>query len=157
MIVQPGSVYGPGDHALVGQMIEQASTGKMPAKAFPELGLNMVHVDDVADGILLAYDRGKPGESYVLGGEIDAGRPDRQGGRHRRPAAPDDGAPGDAQGDDPGEPLGRPRNGAAANFREMISAAHNVTYWAKDDKARSELGYRPRDLETGLRETIQAG
>ena len=39
VIVQPGSVYGPGDHALVGQMIEQASTGKMPAKAFPELGL----------------------------------------------------------------------------------------------------------------------
>ena len=70
MIVQPGSVYGPGDHALVGQMIEQASTGKMPAKAFPELGLNMVHVDDVADGIMLAYDKGKPGESYVLGGEI---------------------------------------------------------------------------------------
>lgn len=70
VIVQPGSVYGPGDHALVGQMIEQASTGKMPAKAFPELGLNMVHVDDVADGILLAYDKGEVGESYVLGGEI---------------------------------------------------------------------------------------
>src|SRR6185436_15349400 len=70
VIVQPGSVYGPGDHALVGQMIEQASTGKMPAKAFPELGLNMVHVDDVADGIMLAYDKGKVGESYVLGGEI---------------------------------------------------------------------------------------
>ena len=70
VIVQPGSVYGPGDHALVGQMIDQASTGKMPAKAFPELGLNMVHVDDVADGIMLAYDKGKPGESYVLGGEI---------------------------------------------------------------------------------------
>ena len=50
VIVQPGGVYGPGDHALLGQMIEQASTGKMPAKAFPELGLNMVHVDDVADG-----------------------------------------------------------------------------------------------------------
>ena len=51
-------------------MIDQASTGKMPAKAFPELGLNIVHVDDVADGIMLAYDKGKLGESYVLGGEI---------------------------------------------------------------------------------------
>jgi hypothetical protein len=29
-----------------------------------------------------------------------------------------------------------------------------VTYWAKDDKARRELGYAPRDLDTGLRETI---
>jgi nucleoside-diphosphate-sugar epimerase len=43
------------------------------------------------------------------------------------------------------------------NFREMISAAHNVTYWAKDDKAREQLGYSPRDLDAGLRQTISAG
>ena len=55
---------------------------------FPELGLNMVHVDDVADGIVLAYDKGKVGESYVLGGEITThGRPHRQGGRDRRQEA----------------------------------------------------------------------
>jgi hypothetical protein len=36
----------------------------------------------------------------------------------------------------------------------MISAAHNVTYLARDDKARQELGYQPRDLETGLRQMI---
>jgi hypothetical protein len=30
-----------------------------------------------------------------------------------------------------------------------------VTYWARDDKARRELGYEPRDLDTGLRETIE--
>jgi hypothetical protein len=50
-----------------------------------------------------------------------------------------------------------PAMGLPPNFREMISAAHNVTYWAKDDKARSELGYSPRDLDTGLRETISSG
>jgi len=158
VIVQPGSVYGPGDHALVGQMIEQASTGKMPAKAFPDLGLNMVHVDDVADGIMLAYDKGKPGESYVLGGEITT-----QGELIDKAAA--------IGGKKPPRmtvppillkamiPVGRwigPPIGLPPNFREMISAAHNVTYWAKDDKARRELGYAPRDLETGLRETIQA-
>src|SRR4029453_11424020 len=70
VIVQPGGVYGPCDHALVGQMIRHGGTRKMPARAVPELALNMVYVDDVADGILLAYDKGKPGESYVLGGEI---------------------------------------------------------------------------------------
>ena len=159
VIVQPGSVYGPGDHALVGQMIGQASTGKMPAKAFPELGLNMVHVDDVADGIMLAYDRGMPGESYVLGGEITT-----QGNLIDRAAA--------IGGKKPPRmtvppvllkamiPVSRwigPPMGLPPNFREMISAAHNVTYWAKDDKARRELGYQPRDLETGLTETIQAG
>src|SRR5215218_2853075 len=159
VIVQPGSVYGPGDHALVGQMIEQASTGKMPAKAFPELGLNMVHVDDVADGILLAHDKGKVGESYVLGGEITT-----QGELIDKAAA--------IGGEKPPRmtvpplvlkamiPVGRfvgPAMGLPPNFREMISAAHNVTYLARDDKARSELGYRPRDLETGLRETVTAG
>jgi dihydroflavonol-4-reductase len=159
VIVQPGSVYGPGDHALVGQMIDQASTGKMPAKAFPELGLNMVHVDDVADGIMLAYDKGKPGESYVLGGEITT-----QGDLIDRAAA--------IGGKKPPRmtvppvllkamiPVGRwigPPMGLPPNFREMISAAHNVTYWAKDDKARQELGYHPRDLDTGLRETIRTG
>jgi nucleoside-diphosphate-sugar epimerase len=158
VIVQPGSVYGPGDHALVGQMIDQASKGKMPAKAFPELGLNMVHVDDVADGILLAYERGKPGESYVLGGEITT-----QGELIDKAAA--------IGGKKPPRmtvppivlkamiPVGRfvgPPMGLPPNFREMISAAHNVTYWAKDDKARRELGYAPRDLDTGLRETIAA-
>jgi nucleoside-diphosphate-sugar epimerase len=159
VIVQPGAVYGPGDHALVGQMIEQASTGKMPAKAFPELGLNMVHVDDVADGILLAYDRGKIGEAYVLGGELTT-----QGDLIDRAAA--------IGGKKPPRmtvppvvlkalsPVSRwvgPMMDLPPNFKEMISAAHNVTYWARDDKARKELGYSPRDLDTGLRETINSG
>jgi dihydroflavonol-4-reductase len=159
VIVQPGAVYGPGDHALVGQMIEQASTGKMPAKAFPELGLNMVYIDDVVEGILLAHDKGRPGESYVLGGEITT-----QGELIDKAAA--------IGGQKPPRltvppvllkamiPVGRwigPAMGLPPNFSEMISAAHNVTYWARDDKARQELGYQPRDLETGLRETIRAG
>ena len=55
---------------------------------FPDLGMNMVHVDDVADGVLLALDKGEPGEAYVLGGQIttmrEADRDDRPG---RRPQA----------------------------------------------------------------------
>ena len=159
IIVQPGLVYGPGDHAIVGQLIEQASTGKMPAKAFPELGYNAVFVDDVADGILLAHDKGKIGEAYVLGGEITT-----QGELIDRAAQ--------IGGKKPPRmtvpplllkamiPVGRfvgPAMGLPPNFREMISAAHNVTYLARDDKAREELGYSPRDLDTGLRETISSG
>ena len=37
---------------------------------FPETGFDLVYVDDVADGIVLAHDKGRVGESYVLGGEI---------------------------------------------------------------------------------------
>ena len=158
VIVQPGVVYGPGDQAIIGQFIDQASKGKMPAKAFPDMGINAVFVDDVADGIMLAHDRGEPGESYVLGGELTT-----QGELIDKAAA--------IGGKKPPRmtvpplllkamiPVGRfvgPPMGLPPNFREMISAADNVTYLAKDDKARRELGYQPRDLDTGLRETIGA-
>src|SRR5215217_8243260 len=70
VIVQPGGVYGPDDHSAIGQQMNQFLAGRMPLIAFPEAGFNMVHVDDVADGVLLALDRGKVGESYVLGAQI---------------------------------------------------------------------------------------
>ena len=70
VIVQPGGVYGPDDHSALGRQMNQFLAGRMPLIAFPELGINMVHVDDVADGVLLALDKGKAGEAYVLGGQI---------------------------------------------------------------------------------------
>src|SRR4051812_286331 len=69
VIVQPGGVYGPGDHSEVGNVIDQVATGKLKALPFAGLGLNLVYVDDVVEGILLAHDKGQVGESYVLGGE----------------------------------------------------------------------------------------
>jgi hypothetical protein len=46
--------------------------------------------------------------------------------------------------------------GQPPNLRELISSADGVTFWAKHDKAMAELGYSPRGLETGLRETLEA-
>ena len=43
--------------------------------------------------------------------------------------------------------------GLPANLRETISAAENVTYWAKHDKATAELGFKPRSLEQGIVDT----
>ncbi len=60
VIVQPGGVYGPDDHSAIGTQINQFLAGKMPLIAFPDLGMNMVHVEDVADGILLALDKARP-------------------------------------------------------------------------------------------------
>ena len=42
------------------------------------------------------------------------------------------------------------------NLGELISSADNVTFWAKHDKAVAELGYSPRGLEQGLRDTLEA-
>jgi dihydroflavonol-4-reductase len=159
VIVQPGGVYGPGDHSEVGNIIDQTRTGKLRMRTFPELGLNLVHVADVAEGILLAHDRGKVGESYVLGGQITTMGEliDRvaelSGRRPPRLTLP----PAVAKLSAPLGPVVGPALGFPPNLGETIRAAHNVTYWAKDDKARRELGYSPRDLESGLRETLAAG
>ena len=159
VIVQPGGVYGPGDHSEVGNIIDQTRTGKLRMRTFPELGLNLVHVEDVAEGILLVHDRGKVGESYVLGGQITtmgelidrvAALSGRRPPRLTLPAAL-------AKLSAPLGPVVGPALGFPPNLGETIRAAHNVTYWAKDDKARHELGYSPRDLESGLRETLAAG
>ena len=159
VMVQPGGVYGPNDHSEVGNMIDQAARGKLPAKMFPETGFMMVHVEDVADGILLAHDKGRVGESYVLAGEqvrmgeiVDRAA-ETAGRKPPRMTMPNAVVKLSA----PLGPVIGPVMGFPPNLHELISASEGVTYWAKDDKARRELGFQPRDLETGLRETIAAG
>jgi hypothetical protein len=44
--------------------------------------------------------------------------------------------------------------GFPPNLRELVRTSDGVTFWAKDDKARRELGYAPRDMDTGLRQTL---
>ena len=67
VIVNPSTPVGAGDikPTPTGQMILDAVTGKMPA--YVDTGLNIVHVEDVADGHLAAMDRGIIGERYILG------------------------------------------------------------------------------------------
>ncbi len=69
VIVNPSTPVGPGDvkPTPTGQMVLDAARGKMPA--FVDTGLNIVHVDDVAEGHLLAMQRGRTGEAYILGGD----------------------------------------------------------------------------------------
>jgi nucleoside-diphosphate-sugar epimerase len=44
--------------------------------------------------------------------------------------------------------------GFPPNLGELIKVSDGVTYWATDAKARRELGFKPRDLETGLKDTL---
>lgn len=159
IIVQPTSIYGPGDRSVTGQTIRDAARGKLPAVSFPEMGLTMVHVDDVVDGILAAHDRGRLGESYVLGGAqttmrevVDVAA--RAGGR--RPPRMTMPTPL-IKAMLPVAPLATRAMGLPPNLRELISSADGVTFWATSDKARAELGYAPRELEDGIRATVAAG
>jgi dihydroflavonol-4-reductase len=69
VIVSPSTPVGPGDvkPTPTGQLVLDAAAGRMPA--YVDTGLNVVHVDDVAAGHLLAYERGEAGERYILGGQ----------------------------------------------------------------------------------------
>jgi nucleoside-diphosphate-sugar epimerase len=158
VLVQPGGVYGPDDHSAIGQQMNQFLAGKMPLIAFPETGFNMVHVDDVAGGVLLALDKGVVGEAYILGGQITTMRElidtlaqvaDKKAPKRTLPT-------GLMKAMTPMGPLVGKVMGQGPNLRELISSADHVTFWAKHDKAIAELGYSPRGLEQGLRDTLEA-
>jgi nucleoside-diphosphate-sugar epimerase len=158
VIVQPGAVYGPGDHSLVGDTVRKTAKGRLPAVAFPRMGLNAVHRDDVADGILLALDAGRTGQAYVLGGEVTtlgeivataARVAGRRAPRLTMPVAL-------VKAVAPFGPVVGPLLGYPPNMKELVSTSNGVTFWASDDKARAELGYAPRGLEDGLRDTLAA-
>jgi nucleoside-diphosphate-sugar epimerase len=149
VIVQPGQVYGPGDHSAVGANFRALADGKLRYRAFEGLGLNLVHVDDLADGILRALDRGRLGECYVLGGEIAT-----LGDAYRAVAA------ATGRGLPPlvvPSALLRLAGRLLPTMREVVSSADGVTFWATDTKARAELGTTPRDLATGMRDVFKSG
>jgi nucleoside-diphosphate-sugar epimerase len=148
IVVQPGQVYGPGDHSSIGRSLTALAHGRLRYRAFGTLGLSFVHVDDVADGVVRAVDRGRAGESYVLGGEIA-----RLDDAYR------------AVADVTGRPvpsleippvLLRAAARLVPSLREVVASADGVTFWASDAKARRELGTDPRALVVGMRDTYGA-
>ena len=157
-IVQPGAIYGPGDHSELGAQIDQAARGKYTIRAFPELGFTMSYIDDVADGIVLAQAKGRSGESYVLGGEVtrlgaivDAVA-DLTGHKRARIKLPSTVFKAVTPF---GSLVGRAM-GTGPNLHEIIRASKDVTYWATSAKAEQELGYAPRSLERGLLDLLAA-
>ena len=69
VIVNPSAPVGPRDSkpTPTGKMVLETARGRMPG--YLDTGLNIVHVDDVAVGHLLAYQCGQIGRRYILGGE----------------------------------------------------------------------------------------
>jgi nucleoside-diphosphate-sugar epimerase len=158
IIVQPGGVYGPDDTSQLGDLLEQLLSGKMPLLPFPELGICLTHVEDIAAGILLALDKGKVGETYVISGpattmreavDVVAGLAGRKAPKHALPTAL-------MKAMTPIGPLVGRLMGQPPNLRELISSADGVTFWASYEKAGRDLGYAPRGMEEGLRQTLEA-
>jgi len=158
VIVQPGGVYGPGDTSQIADLLAEFFAGRLFLLPFPELGICLTHVEDVATGILLALDRGAVGETYVLSGPVTTMREavqtvaDLSGRRAPRGALPTP----LLKALTPIGPLVGKLAGQPPNLRELISSGDGVTFWASHEKASRELGYAPRGMEEGLRQTLEA-
>jgi dihydroflavonol-4-reductase len=157
VIVNPSTPVGPGDikPTPTGRMVADAAKGRMPA--YVDTGLNIVHVDDVAAGHLLAFQRGQIGERYILGGEnlslkqilvMIAGFTGRHPPRVRLPH-------------DLVLPLAYIAEGWArmAGYQTLTLTVDGLQMSKKrmyfsSDKARRELGYAPRPAADALRDAV---
>jgi nucleoside-diphosphate-sugar epimerase len=156
IIVQPGVAYGPGDHSLIGEMMRQFYNGKLPVLTGPETTFTYAHVEDMAEGVILAAEKGKIGESYILAGPPVSlgemfgfwaqltGKPAPAvsvPARFVRPLAP---LVGRVAAVLPLPPL----------YNEESIRTLGATYVGRANKARAQLGWSPRPLHGGMMETF---
>ena len=156
IIVMPGFTYGPDDPSVIGDLVEQFIAKKLPALPMSSVGGTFVHRDDVVDGILLALDKGLPGESYVLGGELATNRDfaDKLAGAlGRKP--PRDLPTVFIKAIAPLGPIVGPALGFPPNLKEVV-ASDGYTFFASHAKATRELGYSPRGLDQGIKDMLAA-
>jgi dihydroflavonol-4-reductase len=157
VIVNPSTPIGPRDikPTPTGKMILDAANGRMPA--YVDTGLNIVHVDDVAEGHALALEHGEIGERYILGGEdyslgdlfaLVARIAGRAPPRVRLPLAPL-------------YPVALACEALARNFgvapvvtRETLAMARKKMFFSSA-KARRELGYVPRNAAQAIDDAVK--
>lgn len=143
----PGEVFGPGMTGWLANLMRRYHRGTLPAIPAPETTFTYAYVDDVTEGILLAANKGRQGESYCLAG----------------PAIP------------LGELIefwalltGRRAPAVSLSARslravplvadkfmdEPLQEALGGTYIASADKARHDLGWTTRPMQTTMLETL---
>ncbi len=157
IIVMPGGVYGPGDPSWIAEAMRLYYRG-VPMIPGPDTTITYAHVEDIAEGHILAAERGRLGETYILAGPavplgemVDfwsylTGKPApamRVPSSALRPLAPVAGVAGVAL------PIPLPQ----VFSREALQIL-GATYIARADKARTELGWQPRPLQAGMLETF---
>lgn len=155
VIVQPGLIYGPGDTSAVRENIIKLLKGQLPA--IPSRSAYCwAHVDDIALAHLLAMEKGRTGESYIIGGPPhtleEAMRMACQVSGKRMPLVVPGGlmralAPVMGLVE---RLVAVPPDYSAENLRVV----GGVTYLGDNSKARRELGYAPRPLAEGWSETV---
>ena len=144
--VNPTTPVGEGDRAPTptGRMVRGVASGRYRAY-LAGTGVNLVDVRDVARGHLLAFERGRPGERYLLGGEdmslrdvfaLIAQAAGRRAPRLRVPYS-----------------VARAAATARLLNRQEVSLARLPMYFSSD-KARNELGYEPGPPQAAVERAV---
>ena len=157
VVVQPGLVYGPGDTSVVRQTLIQYLQRKLPMLP-KKTAFAWAHVEDIARGHILAMEKGQVGESYIIAGpthtliegmQIAEAITGIKGPRFYMPVSVMRGMAAMMGLLDKILPLPQTYTG------EGLRSTAGVTYLGDNAKARRELGYQPRALQTGLRQTLE--
>jgi nucleoside-diphosphate-sugar epimerase len=158
VIVQSGGVYGPGDTSLIRDMLASYLLRRLPIVP-QRTAYCWGHVDDIAKAHLQAMDVGVPGQTYIIGGpvhtvtEVLALAERITGIPAPRIQVPPEVMVAMAFGM---APLGALLPLPPLYTYEGLRSIAGVTYLGSDRKARRELGFDPRPLDDGLRDTLRA-
>ncbi len=151
VIVCPGVVYGPGDTSQMLSLHRLYARRRLPIMIGGESAVTWAHVDDIALGHRLAAEKGRPGETYILAGpaltykaffnacERATGLP-----------APRVWLPSGLA-----RTMARALRQVSPGTAEMMQNFAGVTYLARADKAKQELGWNPRPVEAGIPDLIE--
>jgi nucleoside-diphosphate-sugar epimerase len=155
IIVQPGFVIGPGDTSPASEIF-RSYLHRIPVMLGAKSGGTFAHVDDIAEGHVLAMERGRSGQSYIIAGpwmtyrqvfevcESIAGIPATKLWAPGWTASLGSKLMGLV------EPLGLKTLYSA----ETLATLADYTYWASADKAGRELGWSPRPVEEAFRDVL---
>lgn len=154
VIVQPGLIYGPGDTSSVRANLLDLFKGRLPMLP-RQTAMSWAHIDDIVHGHILAMDKGKTGENYIICGEpyelYEAFKLAAQTAGVRAPMAA---APGLMK---IMSVLVKPLDAfmPESYTSEGLRIVAGVTYWGDNSKAKRELGYNPRPVSEGWVETVR--
>ena len=154
VIVMPGLIYGPGDTSSVRTTLVNFLQGKLPMLPL-ETTMCWAHVDDIIDGHILAMEKGKAGESYMICGEpyklYDGFLLASQVSGKKAPMA------GSPKMMKTMSVLVKPFDALMPESytSEGLRIIAGVTYIGDNSKAKRELGYNPRPVSEGWAEIVR--
>lgn len=153
--VMPGGIYGPGDTSTLGSILAEVAAGKR-VMVSSSLRMMQAHVDDIAEGHVLAMERGRPGEAYMLAGE----RSDLRSLVTEMAALTGGPKPIDMPlpvliGAEKAMGLVGRVVPLPTQFSPEALRSAQCSYLGTPAKAQKELGWTFRSLHDGLRETAQ--